>query len=66
MQVNVSASFFENGKLSVFRLTSPPESITFGADGRMATYGGIVNGMLVELRPDETGNIKLLGFSLKQ
>jgi hypothetical protein len=66
LQVIARANFFGNGKLAGFRLVSPPESITFGADGRMASYRGIVNGMLMDLRPDETGKIKLLGFSLKQ
>jgi len=64
--VILRASFYEDGKLGGFRVTSPPESITFDENGKLISYNGRNNNMAIELRPDENGNIKVRGFIFKQ
>lgn len=65
-RVLVCAGFYENGKLQLFKVVSPPESITFDTNGKFASYHGIENNMLMDLRPDETGSVKVRGFLLQQ
>jgi hypothetical protein len=64
--VIMEASFYENGRLAGFRVTSTSESITIDANGKMISYNGIENNMAIDLRPDETGNIKVRGFIINK
>jgi len=64
-RVIIRASFFENGKLAGFYVISPPESIAFDLSGKLTSYAGRDNNMTLELRPDESGNVKVRGFILK-
>lgn len=62
----MEASFYEDGKLGGFRVTSPPESIAFDENEKLISYNGRDNDMAIELRPDETGNVKVYGFIFKK
>lgn len=65
--IPISARFYENGKLEEFRIDSPKhEMASFDIDGKMKAYHWAAENISIDLKLDETGNIKIRGFLIKK
>jgi hypothetical protein len=63
--VLTKVSFYENGLLAAFRVVSPPESLSFDANGRLISYCMIEDNMSIDLRLDEADNVVIRCFLIK-